>query len=77
MGWGGVDWIGLVQDRDQLAGCCEYSDETIGFLKCGEFLEQFRTYWLLRKDSVHEFSCCSLIYSFIYSFSDLFVLFII
>ena len=36
VGWGGIDWIDLVQDRDS---CCEYGDEPSGFRKCGEFLE--------------------------------------
>jgi hypothetical protein len=36
---GGVDWIDLAQDRDSLAGFCEYGDEPSGSIKCGEFLE--------------------------------------
>jgi hypothetical protein len=38
VGWGGVDWIHLAQDR-QVAGSCVYGDEPSGSIKCGEFLE--------------------------------------
>jgi hypothetical protein len=27
IGWGGVDWIGLVQDRDKCEGSCECGNE--------------------------------------------------
>jgi hypothetical protein len=39
VGWGGMDWINLAQDRGQLAGSCEYGYEPSGSIKCGEFLE--------------------------------------
>jgi hypothetical protein len=31
VGWGGIDWIDLGQDRE--AGSCEYGDEPLGFIK--------------------------------------------
>jgi hypothetical protein len=38
VGCGGVDWIGLAQDR-QVAGTCECGFELSGSIKCGEFLD--------------------------------------
>jgi hypothetical protein len=35
---GGMDWIELAQDRDRWQGTCEYGNETLGSIKCGEFL---------------------------------------
>jgi len=32
---GGGDWMELAQDRDT----CEYGDELLGSIKCGEFLD--------------------------------------
>jgi hypothetical protein len=37
---GGVDRIDLAQ----VAGSCVYGDEPSGSIKCGEFLEQLRTF---------------------------------
>jgi hypothetical protein len=31
-----MDWIDLAQDKGQVAGCCEYGNESLGFLKCRE-----------------------------------------
>jgi hypothetical protein len=39
LGWGGVDWIDLAQDRGQVAGACKCGIELRGVVKCGEFLE--------------------------------------
>ena len=39
VGYGGMDWIELTQDRDQVAGCCEFDNERSGSIKCGEFLD--------------------------------------
>jgi hypothetical protein len=47
-----------------VAVCCELGNETSGSLTGGKFLYQLRKFWLLKKDSVHEF-----IYLFIYLFS--------
>jgi hypothetical protein len=33
IGWDGIDWIELAQDRDQLEGSCEHGDEPSGSLK--------------------------------------------
>jgi hypothetical protein len=38
VGWGGIDWIAVAQDREK-AGACEYSNEPSGSIKCGEFLD--------------------------------------
>ena len=39
VGRGFGDWMELAQDRDRIAGACEYGDELSGSLKCGEFLD--------------------------------------
>jgi hypothetical protein len=31
--WGGVDWIDLARDRDQVKGSCEDGNEPTGFIK--------------------------------------------
>jgi len=33
VGWEGTDWIDLVEDRDR------YRNESLGSIKCGDFLE--------------------------------------
>ena len=38
--WTGSIWLRL----GQVAGCYEYGDEPSGSIKCGEFLEWFRTF---------------------------------
>jgi hypothetical protein len=38
-GCGDMDWIGLAQDRGQVAGNFECGNEPSGSIKCGEFLE--------------------------------------
>jgi hypothetical protein len=37
VGWGGMDWIALTQDRDR--GPCECGNEPFGSIKCGVFLD--------------------------------------
>ena len=39
VGWGGIDWIDLAQEKGQMAGACECGNELSGTLKCGEFLD--------------------------------------
>jgi hypothetical protein len=34
-----------------MAGACIRGDEPSGSIKCGDFLDQLRTGWLLKKDS--------------------------
>jgi hypothetical protein len=43
VGCGGMDWIGLAQDRNGVSGYCECVNEPSGSIKGGEFLEQPRT----------------------------------
>jgi hypothetical protein len=38
VGCGGMDWIGMAQDR-QVAGTCECGNEPSGSVKCGKFLD--------------------------------------
>jgi hypothetical protein len=45
-----MDWIHLAQDRD-MASSCEHNNEPSGSVKCWEFLEWLRNYWLFKKDS--------------------------
>ena len=39
VGYGGMDWIDLVQNTDRLAGSCECGNEPSGSIKCEEFLD--------------------------------------
>jgi hypothetical protein len=39
IGWDGMDWIDLAQDRDQWGGSCEHGNEHTGSIKCWEVLE--------------------------------------
>jgi hypothetical protein len=39
LGWVGMDWIDLAQDRDQWRGSCEHDNELSGSIKCWEILE--------------------------------------
>jgi hypothetical protein len=39
VGCGGMDWIGLAQDRDRIASNCECGNETSGSIKRGVFLD--------------------------------------
>ena len=46
--WGhGLDPAG----SGQVAGTCECGNEPSGSIKCGEFIDQLRTAYLLKKDS--------------------------
>jgi len=38
MGWRGMDWIDLAQDR-HVAGACKSGNEPSGSIKWGEFLD--------------------------------------
>jgi hypothetical protein len=38
MGWGGMDWLDLAQDRDQW-NACVYGNEPSGSIKCWDVLE--------------------------------------
>jgi hypothetical protein len=49
IGWGGMDWIDLAQDRDQWEGSCEQGNEPSGSIKCWEVLEWLHNWQLLRK----------------------------
>jgi len=50
IGWKGMDWTYLAQDRHKLAGCCKHRNETMGSTKLRELLEQPRNYFLLKKN---------------------------
>jgi hypothetical protein len=36
IGWGGMDWIYLAQDREPVEGSCEHGKEPSGFIKFWE-----------------------------------------
>jgi hypothetical protein len=38
IGWGGMYWIDLAQDRNPVEGSCEHGNEPSGFIKVGKFL---------------------------------------
>ena len=57
--WGyGLDRSGSGQG--QVVGTCECGNEPSGSIKYGEFLDQLRTVWLLKKDSAPWRKCVSL-----------------
>jgi hypothetical protein len=39
VGWSGMEWIAVAQDRDRWLGARECANETSGSLKFREFLE--------------------------------------
>jgi hypothetical protein len=39
IGWGGMDWIDLAQNRDPWRDSCEHGNEPSSAIKCWEFLE--------------------------------------
>jgi hypothetical protein len=39
IGWEGMDFIHLAQERDKVSICCEHSIESPRSIKCAEFLE--------------------------------------
>jgi hypothetical protein len=51
IGWDGVDWIDMAQDRDQWGGLCEHDIEPSGSIKCWEVLEGLHNWRLLKKGS--------------------------
>jgi hypothetical protein len=52
IGWEDVDWIHVVQDRDQWHSCKD-CNESLGFIKEREFLDWLNSYNLLRNDLLH------------------------
>jgi hypothetical protein len=48
IGWGGMDWIDLAQDRE---GSCEHGDEPSGSLKFWEIPEWLHNWQFFRKGS--------------------------
>jgi hypothetical protein len=49
IGWGGMDWIDLAQDRDQWRAPCEHGNEPSGSIKCREILKWLRNWQFLKK----------------------------
>jgi hypothetical protein len=50
IGWDGMDWIDLAQDRDH----SEHSNEPPGSIKCWEFLEWLQKLAASRRAQLHE-----------------------
>jgi hypothetical protein len=44
---GGVDWIGLAQDRGQVESSCECGDEPSGSMKCWKTIVWLHNWWPL------------------------------
>jgi hypothetical protein len=38
IGWGGMDWINMVQIQGPMAGSCEHGNKPSGSIKCWEIL---------------------------------------
>jgi hypothetical protein len=51
IGWNGIDWIDLAQDRETEEGSCEHGNEPSGSIKWWELLELLYNWWLLKKGS--------------------------
>jgi hypothetical protein len=49
MGWGGVDWIGLAQDRDRWRALVIAVMNLRGSIKCCETNEWLDNWWPLEK----------------------------
>jgi hypothetical protein len=46
VGWGDVDWIGLVQDRDKWKALVNSVMKPGGFIKCWETIQWLHNWWL-------------------------------
>jgi hypothetical protein len=55
IGWGGVDWIGLAQER-QVESSCECGYEPSGSIKCWETIKWLHNLWPLK---FHRVSSCN------------------
>jgi hypothetical protein len=51
IGWGGMDWIDLAQDRNQWRDVVNTAMNLRGSIKCWEILEWLRNWRLVKKDS--------------------------
>jgi hypothetical protein len=45
IGWGGVDWIGLAQDRDTCENSCECDNEPLGPIQFWETIKWLHRWW--------------------------------
>jgi hypothetical protein len=51
IGWDGMDWIDVAQDRDQWRALGEHCSEPSGFIKCWEILQWLHNWRLFKKSS--------------------------
>jgi hypothetical protein len=51
IGWDGMDWIDVAQDRDQSMALVNTSNELSGSKNCWKFLEKLRNWRPLKKGS--------------------------
>jgi hypothetical protein len=52
IGWDGMYWTDLAQNRDQWRESCEHGNEPSRSIKCWEVLEWLHNWWLLKKGDV-------------------------
>jgi hypothetical protein len=52
MGWGGIDWTDLAQDKGPVEGSYENGNKPSGSIKCWEIPEQLSYWRRLKKGSV-------------------------
>jgi hypothetical protein len=54
IGWDGLDWIDLAQDRGPVEGSCERGNESSGYIKRWEVVECLHSWQLLKNGSAPE-----------------------
>jgi hypothetical protein len=56
IGWGGLNWTDLAQERGPVEGSCEHGNEPSGYIKRWKFLSSCTTGGFSRRAHLHEIS---------------------